>query len=137
MIRLEKLNKLNQYFSFNLIAFAGWIILFSKIYLSISYNHDLHLYDQGSWIATYGWLQLFFFAIYCSIFIIAFIIFLFEKMFHFKIHNKFFLENKFLKITFYLGFAITLIYCVVNLFSFLHSILSQCLFPSELIYFID
>ncbi len=116
---LEKINKFNQYISFHIFAFAGWIALFVNIYLRIYYNKELEKYGtSGSWGDAFGWFFLCLNAIVLSIFIIAFIIFLFERVFYFEIKNKFLVENKFLKIIRYIGFILSLIYLSL-LFAFL------------------
>lgn len=125
MIFLEKINKLNQLISFHIFAFAGWLTFFIKIYLIISYNRELQIYGLGSWMAAYSWLQLYVFAIYVLFFLIAFIIFLFERAFYFKIKNNFLIENKFLKLFRYAGAILGLIYIVYNLFSLVLSIISS------------
>ena len=131
----KNINKLNQYISFHIFAFAGWLILFIKSYLIIRYNVDLQRYGHGSWMAAYYWLQLFFFAIYALFFVIAFIIFLFERAFNFKVKNKFLLENKILKIIRYVGASLALIYIVFNLFNLVLFQINSFFKPNELIYF--
>lgn len=127
----EKINKANQYISFHIFTFAGWLTLFLKVFLIISYNRDLQTYGQGSWTAVYSWLQLYFFAIYASVFVIAFIVFLFEQIFSFRIKNKFLLENKALKIIRYVGAILAIIYIIFNLFSLVNCFIT----PNELIYY--
>lgn len=135
MSLFEKINKFNQYISFHIFAFAGWLTLFIKVYLIISYYTELHKYGAGSWMAAYGWLQLWFFAIYAFFFLVAFIVFLFERAFYFKIKNKFLIENKILKILRYTGAVLALIYIIYNLFSLVSSLISSYLLPNELIYY--
>lgn len=135
MFFLEKINKFNQYISFHIFAFAGWLTLFIKSYLIISYNIDLQKYGHGSWMAAYYWLHLCLFAIYAVFFVIAFIIFLFERAFYFKVKNKFLIENKILKVLRYTGATLALIYIVYNLFSLISSLISSYLLPNELIYY--
>lgn len=111
MNSLEKINKFNQYISFHIFAFAGWIALFLNIYLRIEYNNELQKYGtSGSWGDAFGWFFLIFNAIAISIFTISFIFFLLERAFYFKIKNKFLVENRFLKIIRYIGSIMSLIY---------------------------
>lgn len=107
----EKINKFNQYISFHIFAFAGWIALFVKIYLYRIYCQELQKYGSpGDWGDGFAWLTIGASVLALSVFIIAFIIFLFERVFNFKIKNKFLLENKILKIFRYIGSIFSLIY---------------------------
>ena len=132
----EKINKFNQYISFHIFAFAGWIALFVKIYLYRIYCQELQKYGgPGDWGDGFAWLTIVASALVLFIFLIAFIIFLFERVFNFKIKNKFLLKNKILKIIRYVGAFLALIYIVFNLFNLVLFQINSFFKPDELIYF--
>ena len=132
----EKINEFNQYISFHIFAFAGWIALFVKIYLYRIYCQELQKYGgPGDWGDGFAWLTIGASALAFFVFVIAFIIFLFERVFYFKIKNRFLLENKILKLFRYVGAFLALIYIIFNLFYLVSFQINSFLKPDELIYF--
>ena len=77
-------------------------------------------YGQGSWLAALSWLMFVFGCIIFAIFIIAFIIWLFEAAFKFKINNDYIVNNKIIKTIRYISATISLIYLIYNIAILLH-----------------
>ena len=105
----EKINELNQFVSFNIFGFNGFLCVIEVLYLMHYYKCQLQS-SSITWGDAFTWLTISLSALVLFVFVIAFIIFLFERVFYFKIKNKFLVENKFLKIIRYIGFILSLIY---------------------------
>ena len=132
---VEKFDKLNSWYSYNIFAFNGFIILLTKLYLFYYYTSCMQKYGQGSWLASMSWLAFALACIIFAIFTIAFIVWIFEFVFNFKINNPLFSNNKIIKIIKYIGVAISLIYLVYNVTMLLYTLFIESFFPSDLIYF--
>ena len=78
-------------------------------------------------MAAMAWLQFMFGCFIFSVFIIAFIVWLFEKAFDFKINNNFVVNNRILKIVRSTFAIISLCYISVNIFSFIQIIFTMFL----------
>ena len=131
----EKLDKLNHFYSYNIFAFNGFTILLTRLYLLYYYNSCTLKYGQGSWLAAMSWLMLIFECIIYIIFITTFIVWLFERVFNFKINSTILIKNKIIYIIRYVGATISLIYLVYNMTMLIYTFLIQSLFPSDLIYY--
>ena len=105
----KKIDAFNQYISFHIFGCNGFLCFAIVLYLNSEY-HRLLRTTYVSWGDAFFWLTYCASALALSIFIIAFIIFLFERAFNFKIKNKFLLENKTLKLFRYIGSIFSLIY---------------------------
>ena len=105
----KKKDSFNQYISFHIFGCNGFLCFAIVLYLNSEY-HRLLRTTYVSWGDAFFWLTYCASALALSIFIIAFIIFLFERAFNFKIKNKFLLENKTLKLFRYIGSIFSLIY---------------------------
>jgi len=114
---LEKLNKYNQYLSFNIFAFNGYTILLTKLYILYYYQICMQEYGQGSWVAAIGWLNAFFCCFIMTIFAIAVVVYIFEQIIEYKIRNSFFINNNVIKMIRYIGIIISLIYITKLVFS--------------------
>ena len=95
---LEKINNLHPYISFNIFAFDGFFILF---FLTLPYLTNGNGYFNGG--TVFG--GMLFILILLNL---AFVVFLLEQAFEFKIKNKFFTQNKILKTLRYIGSIITI-----------------------------
>ena len=124
---LNKLNKLNQYYSYNIFAFNGINILLMYCYLMYYYVACMKTYGSGSWMAAIAWLKFMFGCFIFAVFIIVFIVWLLEKAFDFKINNNFVVNNKILKIIRSTFAIISLCYISVYIFSFIQIIFTMFL----------
>ena len=131
----EKIDRLNYLYSYNVFAFNGILILLTGVYLFYYYHSCMQKYGQGSWLAALSWLMFVFGCIIFAIFIIAFIIWLFESAFKFKIKNAYIVNNKIIKIIRYISVIISLIYLIYNTVILLHMFIIQPFLPSDLIYY--
>lgn len=98
---LEKINNLHQYISFNIFAFIGYLFLFFE-----GYNYYLSKSQSDAGIILLG--EFFLVLILLNL---AFVVFLLEQAFEFKIKNKFFTQNKILRKLRYIGSAATILFC--------------------------
>lgn len=112
---LKKINNFNQYISFQLFGFNGFLCAIIFLLLIDEYRRQT-LSSSVTWGDAYFWYSLCLNTIIFSIFTIALIIFLLEQGFGFKIKNKFLVENKILKTIRYIGATISLIYLSCFLF---------------------
>ena len=130
----EKINEFNQYISFHIFGYNGFLCVVIVLYLYIEYQRQLRS-SSITWGDGFAWLTIGASALVLFIFLIAFIIFLFERVFNFKIKNKFLLKNKILKFIRYVGVFLALIYIVFNLFNLVLFQINSFFKPDELIYF--
>ncbi len=105
----EKINKFNRYISFHVFGYNGFLCALIVLYLYVEYKDLLHSSSITCGDA-FVWLIISASALVLLVFVIAFIIFLFERIFYFKIKNKFLLENKILELFRYIGSVFSLIY---------------------------
>lgn len=124
---LNELNKLNQYYSYNIFAFNGINILLMHFYLMYYYAACMKTNGSGSWMAALAWLKFMFGCFIFSVFIIVFIVWLFEKAFDFKINNNFVVNSRILKIIRSTFAIISLCYISVNIFNFVRIIFTMFL----------
>ena len=113
----EKINEFNQYISFYIFGYNGFLCVVIVLYLYIEYQRQLRS-SSITWGDGFAWLTIGASALVLFIFLIAFIIFLFERVFYFKIKNMFLLENNILKLFRYVGCIFSLIYLSL-IFAFL------------------
>ena len=130
----EKIYEFNQYISFHIFGYNGFLCVVIVLYLYIEYQRQLRS-SSITWGDGFAWLTIGASALVLFIFLIAFIIFLFERVFYFKIKNRFLLENKILKLFRYVGAFLALIYIIFNLFYLVSFQINSFLKPDELIYF--
>ncbi len=107
--------KLNEYFSYNIIALTGWIGIFFIIFLIKVYSYERHINAQSTILGFY----LFFVIIFIlCIFCISFIVFVIEKTFNLKIKNRFLLNNKILNFLRIIGILLSIFYflCIFMIF---------------------
>ena len=131
----EKIDRLNQLYSYNIFASNGVLILLTVVYLFCYYYSCMQKYGQGSWLAALSWLMFIIGCIIFAIFIIAFIIWLLESAFKFKIKNDYIVNNKIIKTIRYISAIISLIYLIYNIAILLHMFVIQPFLPSDLIYY--
>lgn len=122
---LKKINNLNEFISFHIFSASGWIALFSSIYLTMYYNHNLRINNDPSWSAAFGWIIVIHFFLFISILIISFIIFLIEQLVPYKIKNNTIKNNKLLKLICYMGAILASIYIDYILFQFVDVIIIE------------
>lgn len=106
---LEKINNLHQYISFNILAFVGYLCLYFE-----GYNYYSSKSQPDAGIVALA--ELFLILILLNL---AFVVFLLEQAFEFKIKNKFYTQSKILKILRYIGSITTILYCSYILILFL------------------
>lgn len=131
----KKIDKLNHLYSFNILAFNGFAILLTGLYLLYYYLSNEQNFGQGSWVTAMSWLMYIFGCVIFIIFIIAFIIWLLESVFIFKINNNYFVNNKIIKIARYIFATISLIYLIFNAIVLLDMFIIQPLLPDALTYY--
>ena len=102
------LSKLNQYYSFQLFSITGWLVL---IFITIFGSNYIQSINKSFEI---GFVLLLIIPI---LLLLSFILAAIEYIVGFKINNKFFVENKILKIVRFSG----------ALFAFFYSILLICI----------
>ena len=122
---LNKLNKLNQYYSYNIFALNGINILLTHFYLIYYYTACMNTYGEGSWMAAIAWLKFIFDCFIFFVFVIAFIIWLFECAFKFKINNNFIVNNNFLKFIRLILAIVAAFYLIINAFNFIKILFSM------------
>ena len=102
------LNKLNQYYSFQLFSITGWLALILITIFDTNYLKSINKsYEIGFTLLL----------IIPILLLLSFILAVAEYIIGLKINNKFFLENKIIKILRFSG----------ALFSFLYSIFFLCM----------
>ena len=113
---LHKIDMLGQYYSFNVFAFNGLNIILTKICTLLYYNSCSKIYTDGSWLASIAWLKFILGCFIFAIFIFAFIIWLLECAFNFKINNKIIVNNIYIKIIRLFLAIISTYYIIINSF---------------------
>ncbi len=109
------LNKLNQYYSFQLFSITGWLILILIAIFGTNYIQSVNnSYEVGFALLL----------VIPILLLLSFILAVIEYILGLKINNKFFIENKFLKIFRFLG----------ALFAFFYSILLICMLLKIIIF---
>ena len=99
--------KLNEYFSYNIIALTGWMGIFFIIFLIKVYSYERHINAQYTILGFYlSFVIIFILCIFC----ISFIVFVIEKTFNLKIKNHFFLNNKILNFLRIIGILLSISY---------------------------
>ena len=102
------LNKLNQYYSFQLFSITGWLILILIAIFGTNYIQSVNKsYEVGFALLL----------VIPILLLLSFILAIVESIIGLKINNKFFLENKIIKIVRFLG----------ALFAFLYSMFFVCM----------
>ena len=107
--------KLNEYFSYNIIALTGWMGIFFIIFLIKVYSYERHINAQSTTLGFYlSFVIIFILCIFC----ISFIVFVIEKTFNLKIKNHFLLNNKILNFLRIIGILLSIFYflCILMIF---------------------
>ena len=112
---LKNLDNFNYLYSYNIFAFNGLTIIITRLFFMYYYYVNYKKYGLGSWLAAASWLK---FTIGCfifAIFIIAFIVWLLEQAFQFKINNINFMNNIIIKILRHFCALISFSYLIITL----------------------
>ena len=96
----EKIKSLNKSYSYNIFALIGIFILTLKIFciLKNSYTYDYAVVD---------------YLLFPVLFLLTFIIYVFELIFQFKIKNERVLNNKIINIVRFVGAVVSVIYLLI------------------------
>lgn len=96
----EKIKSLNKSYSYNIFALIGIFILTFKIFciLKNSYTYDYAVID---------------YLLFPVLFLLTFIIYVFELIFQFKIKNERVLNNKIINIVRFVGVVVSIIYLLI------------------------
>ena len=96
----EKIKSLNKSYSYNIFAMIGIFILIFRIFcfLKNDYTYDYAVID---------------FLLFPALFILTFIIYVFELILQFKIENEKFLDNKTINIVRFVGVVTSTIYLLL------------------------
>ena len=101
--------KLNKYFSYNIIAIAGWVGLLFTLFLIKIYYYEKDINAQGTVLGFYlSYVLIFLLCIFC----LSFIVFVIEKTFNLKIKNSFILNNKIINLLRIIGIIMSIAYCI-------------------------
>ena len=102
--------RLNEYFSYNIIAINGWIGLFLILFLAKIYFYEKKINAIGTVLDFYLiYVIIFLLCIFC----IVFIIFIIEKTFGLRIENDFILKNKVINFLRIIGILLFITYCIL------------------------